>query len=89
MIPEGGSEPEGVTVDLAHRIGEITGLPIELVHLTSSAHIIQTANDGIWDLSFTPVDGPRREIVDFGAAFHAGESSYLVRDDRRDRHCSG
>lgn len=81
MIPPGGTDPEGVTVDLARRIGQITGLPVELVPLTSSAHIIQTANDGIWDLSFTPVDGPRRAAVDFGTAFHVGESSYLVRDD--------
>ncbi|WP_134682110.1 transporter substrate-binding domain-containing protein [Paracoccus ravus] len=80
-IPEGKDRPEGVTVDLAHRIGEITGLPVELVQLTSSAHIIRTANDGIWDLSFTPVDATRREIVDFGEAFHLGESSYLVRMD--------
>lgn len=81
MIPDGGAEPEGVTVDLARRIGEITGLPVRLVQLTSSAHIIRTANDGLWDLSFTPVDAARREIVDFGAAFHIGESSYLVRED--------
>jgi polar amino acid transport system substrate-binding protein len=77
-IPEGGNSPEGVTVDLARRIGEICSLPVELVQLTSSAHIIETANDGIWDLSFTPVDDHRRAIVDFGPAFHVGESSYLV-----------
>jgi polar amino acid transport system substrate-binding protein len=78
-IPVGASEPEGVTVDLARRIGELTGLQVRFVQLNSSAHIIETANDGIWDISFTPVDGPRREIVDFGEAFHVGESSYLVR----------
>lgn len=93
-VPEGSSEPEGVTVDLARRIGELTGLPVRLVQLTSSAHIIDTANDGIWDLSFTPVDGPRRQIVDFGEAFHIGESSYLVRTDStfvkaEDLHRSG
>lgn len=84
-IPEGASGPEGVTVDLARRIGAITGLPVRLVQLSSSAHIIQTANDGIWDLSFTPVDAPRRAVVDFGEAFHLGESSYLVRADSRFR----
>ncbi|RQP06003.1 MAG: hypothetical protein D1H97_09920 [Paracoccus sp. BP8] len=79
-IPEGGTEPEGVTVDLARRIGEITGLPVRLVPLSSSGEIIATADDGIWDLSFTPVDAARREIVDFGPAYHVGESSYLVRE---------
>jgi polar amino acid transport system substrate-binding protein len=93
-IPEGATEPEGVTVDLGRRIGELARLPVRLVHLTSSAHIIETANDGIWDLSFTPVDAPRREIVDFGEAFHLGESSYLVRSDSafakaEDLHHSG
>lgn len=80
-IPPGGGEPEGVTVDLARRIGEIAGLPVALVPLTSSAHIIRTADDGIWDLSFAPVDAARRAVVDFGEAFHVGESSYLVRAD--------
>ena len=80
MIPEGSTEPEGVTVDLARRIGQITNLPVTLVPLTSSAHIIRTANDGLWDLSFTPVDDARRAVVDFGTAFHVGESSYLVHD---------
>lgn len=82
-IPAGGTAPEGVTVDLAHRIGEITGLPVRIVALTSSAHIIQTADEDLWDLSFAPVDAERRKIVDFGEAFHVGESSYLVRDDSR------
>lgn len=93
-IPPGATEPEGVTVDLARRIGELAGLRVRLVRLTSSAHIIDTANDDIWDLSFTPVDAPRRAIVDFGEAFHIGESSYLVRSDSpflkaEDLHQSG
>lgn len=80
-IPEGKTRPEGVTVDLSRRIGEITGLPVRLVNLSSSAEIIATADQGIWDLSFTPVDDARRAVVDFGPAYHIGESSYLVRAD--------
>ncbi len=80
-VPEGGTEPEGVTVDLARRIGEIAGLPVRLVPLSSSGEIVATADDGIWDLSFAPVDEARRRIVDFGEAYHAGESSYLLRAD--------
>lgn len=78
-IPEGASEPEGVTVDLARRIGELTGLPVRLVPLSSSAAIVETADDGLWDLAFAPADDHRRAIVDFGPAYHVGESSYLVR----------
>lgn len=94
MVPEGGSDPEGVTVDMARRISEITGLPVRLVALTSSSHIIETADDDIWDLSFAPVDEVRRRSVDFGEGFHRGESTYLVRSDSgfraaHDLHKSG
>lgn len=80
-IPEGGTEPEGVTVDLARAIGARTGLPVSLVPLSSSAEIIATADDGVWDISFTPIDASRRAAVLVGTAFHVGESSYLVRAD--------
>lgn len=80
-VPDGGSEPEGVTVDLARRIGEISGLPVTLVQLASSAAIVATADDGIWDLSFAPIDATRRALVAVGPAYHVGESSYLVRAD--------
>ena len=80
-IPEGGSEPEGVTVDLARALGRLAGLPVTLVPLSSSAEIIATADEGIWDISFTPIDASRRAVVGVGTAFHIGESSYLVRAD--------
>ena len=87
-IPDGGSEPEGVTVDLARRIGEIAGLPVTLVRLASSAEIVATADDGIWDLSFVPIDATRRALVAVGPAYHVGESSYLVRADSRFTHAA-
>jgi polar amino acid transport system substrate-binding protein len=80
-IPDGGTEPEGVTVDLARALGALAGLPVTLVPLSSSAEIIATADDGIWDVSFAPIDPSRRAAVDVGTAFHLGESSYLVRED--------
>lgn len=80
-VPDGGSEPEGVTVDLARGIGALTGLPVTLVPLASSAAIVSSADDGIWDLSFAPIDAARRAVVAVGTAYHVGESSYLVRAD--------
>lgn len=49
-------------------MAELTGLAVQLVLLDSSARIIRTADDGIWDLFFAPVDAARRERADFGAA---------------------
>lgn len=78
-VPEGATEPEGVTVDLARRIGELAALPMRLVKLSSSAEIVATVDDGVWDVSFAPADETRRALVAFGPAYHVGASTYLVR----------
>ncbi|MGE3294881.1 MAG: transporter substrate-binding domain-containing protein [Geminicoccaceae bacterium] len=80
-VPDGATEPEGVTVDLARRIGELAGLQVTLVKLASSSEIVACADGGVWDLSFVPIDATRRALVAVGPAYHVGESSYLVRTD--------
>ncbi|GGE48067.1 hypothetical protein GCM10007276_26620 [Agaricicola taiwanensis] len=71
-------KPVGPTVDLAEILAERTGLPLELVELGSSGKIIETANDGIWDVSFTPVDAERKQAADFGPNHFLGISTYMV-----------
>ncbi|WGF88945.1 transporter substrate-binding domain-containing protein [Marinivivus vitaminiproducens] len=71
-------EPEGVTVDLARAIASRLDVPLRLVELGSSGAIIASANEGTWDLSFTPVDAERKLAVLFGPDFYRGESTYLV-----------
>jgi hypothetical protein len=58
-LPDSGTEPEGVTIDLAPRIGEIAGLPVILVKLASSAEVVATTEDGTWNLSVVPIDATR------------------------------
>ncbi len=70
--------PRGVTVDLAQALAERTGLPLGLIEHESSGAIMQAADAGTWDVTFTPVDAQRRTQADFGPAYFLGESTYLV-----------
>lgn len=71
--------PRGVTVDIAGEMSTRFGLPLELVELPSSGEIIKTADEGVWTVSFTPVDAERKTLVDFGPNYALGVSTYMLR----------
>jgi len=77
--PDAQGAPRGVTVDLANALAGRLGVPVVLVPFAASRDIQDSANDGVWDVTFMPVDAVRKEIVDFGSAYHLLESTYLVR----------
>jgi len=68
----------GVTIDLATSLGEELGVPIFFIAYERSGEIQMSAGDDEWDLTFMPVDETRKQIVDFGSAFHLLQSTYLV-----------
>jgi polar amino acid transport system substrate-binding protein len=71
-------EYRGVTVELAKALGESLGLPIVFLPYLASGEIQALADDGVWDVTFMPVDAVRKEIVAFGNAYHLLQSTYLV-----------
>lgn len=71
-------EYRGVTVELGKALGEALGVPVEFVAYRASGEIQASADGGAWDVTFMPVDDVRRQIVDFGNAFHLLQSTYLV-----------
>lgn len=71
-------EPIGVTIDLGRAIGARLGLPVELVICDSSAHIVATADDGTWDVTFVPCDAERKKLLAFGPDYFLGTSTYGV-----------
>jgi polar amino acid transport system substrate-binding protein len=68
----------GVTVELARALGERLGVPIVFLPYLASGEIQALADDGVWDVTFMPVDAVRKEIVAFGNAYHLLQSTYLV-----------
>lgn len=75
--PQSG-EYRGVTIDLATALGEQLGVPISFIRHDRSGEIQLSAGDGVWDLTFMPVDEARKAVVDFGSAYHLLQSTYLV-----------
>jgi polar amino acid transport system substrate-binding protein len=68
----------GLTVALGALVATRAGLAIEFVIFPSSGEIVKAADSGLWDLTFVPVDAERRRAVDFAAAYHLLQSTYLV-----------
>lgn len=71
-------KPRGVPVDLGAALAAKLGVPMQLVEHASSGEIIEAADGGSWDVSFTPVDADRKLKVDFGPNYSLGESTYMV-----------
>jgi len=68
----------GVTVELGTALAQKLGVPAEFVPYLASGEIQAAANNGVWDVTFMPVDEQRKKIVDFGAPYHLLQSTYLV-----------
>jgi polar amino acid transport system substrate-binding protein len=71
-------KPRGVSVDLGAALAAKLGVPMQLIEHASSGEIIDAADRGAWDVSFTPVDAERKARVDFGPNYSLGESTYMV-----------
>ena len=79
VIKDGGSgQYRGVTIDLATQLGAKLGVPVEFVAYLASGEITEAAGKGVWDVTFMPYDAERAKHVDFGAAYHLLQSTYLV-----------
>jgi polar amino acid transport system substrate-binding protein len=68
----------GVTIDLSTKLAEKLGVPIAFVPYLGSGDIQGSADKGLWDVTFMPVDDERRKFVDFGSPYHLLQSTYLV-----------
>jgi len=68
----------GVSVDLGAAMAKKLGVPVEYVPYLASGEITNTATVGVWDVTFVPYDAERAKFIDFGAAYHVLQSTYLV-----------
>ena len=74
-----GGAPEGVSVDLAHRLGLRLGLPVDLVAFGSARGVNEALDADAWDVAFMAADPARAARVAFTAPYVAIEASYVVR----------
>lgn len=75
------ADPSGVTVDLARRLGEQLGLPVELTGFTAARQSFEAMRDGAADLCFLAVDPARAVEVAFSPPYVLITGVFVVADD--------
>jgi polar amino acid transport system substrate-binding protein len=76
-----GSEPTGVSIDLARGLADRLGVPIELVVFDSAGQSVDAVTNEQADVGFFAIDPLRGAGIAFTAPYVLIEGAYLVRDD--------
>jgi polar amino acid transport system substrate-binding protein len=74
-------EPVGVSIDLAHALGQRLGVKVDLVVFDKAAQSVDAVKGGKADIGFFAVDPARSDGLSFSAPYVLIEGSYLVRQD--------
>jgi len=79
--PAGDGGAEGVSVDLARRLADQLGVPLQLCVFDAAGKSVEAVTDERADFGFFAVDPVRGAGIAFSAPYVLIEGSYLVRDD--------
>ncbi|MFC7491680.1 MULTISPECIES: transporter substrate-binding domain-containing protein [unclassified Knoellia] len=81
VLTNGSSDaPAGITIDIAHELGERLGVPVELVLWDAARKSVDAVRDGAADVCFLAVDPIRAEELAFTAPYVLIEGAYAVRE---------
>src|SRR3569623_1604087 len=70
--------PTGVTIDLAHALGQKLSVPVELVLFDAAGKVFAALKRQEWDVAFLAVDPVRAAEIAFTAPYLVIEGSYMV-----------
>lgn len=73
--------PVGVSIDLAHGLAQLVGVPLELVVLDTAAQSVEAVTQERADFGFFAVDPARGAGIHFTAPYVLIEGAYLVRNE--------
>ena len=72
-------QPKGVTIDIAHKIGKQSQLPIELIAFQTAGETIEALKAGTLDLIFVAIDPVRGADISYTPAYIQIEGAYMVK----------
>ena len=78
VVKDADGTPRGITADLGNALGEKLGAPVEFMVAPNTGVLTDALADAKIDAAFMPVDQERRKRLDFGPAYCAVESTYMV-----------
>jgi polar amino acid transport system substrate-binding protein len=73
-----GSEPRGVSVDLARELGKRLRVPVEFVTYDAAGRVTADATKGVWDVAFVARDPERAKDIEFSPPYVIIEGGYMV-----------
>ena len=71
-------KPAGVSIDLARRLAQELGVPVQLLEFATAARSVEALAAGDADIGFMAIDPQRANSIHFTAAYVQIEGSYLV-----------
>ena len=75
-----GSDPIGVSVDLARAFAARLGLPLQLVPFDTAGLVVEALGRGEIDLAFLAIEPTRATEIRFSAPYVRIEGTYMVRE---------
>jgi polar amino acid transport system substrate-binding protein len=73
-----GSEPRGVSADLARELARRLGVPIAYVTFDAAGKVFEALKQGAWDIAFMAIDPVRSEGIEFTGPYVVIEGAYAV-----------
>ena len=73
-----GSEPRGVSVDLARELARRLRVPVEFVTYDAAGRVTADATKNVWDIAFVARDPERAKDIEFTPAYVIIEGGYMV-----------
>ena len=78
VVKEADGSPRGIAADLGNALAQKLGVPVEFMVAPNTGVLTDALADAKIDVAFMPVDDERRKRLDFGPAYAAVESTYMV-----------
>jgi polar amino acid transport system substrate-binding protein len=78
VIKEADGQPRGITADLGSALARKLGVPVDFMVAPNTGVLTDALAEAKIDAAFMPVDDERRKRLDFGPAYCAVESTYMV-----------
>ena len=77
---DASGKPFGISIDLAHKLAERLGVPLEMIVNETAGKSVATMESGKADIGFFAIDPERGKDISFTAPYVLIEGYYLVRN---------
>jgi polar amino acid transport system substrate-binding protein len=71
-------QPKGITPELAKKLADRLGVPLELVIFDSAGKVFEAGTKDVWDIAFLAIEPVRAAEIEFTAPYVIIDGTYMV-----------